>query len=485
MEQHKLQALLRTMTLKQKAAQLVQLQGSFYAGDAADTATGPAAELGIDAAVVEAAGSILNTFGAEAVIRVQKQYLAHSPHGIPLLCMADIINGYKTIFPIPLGQGCCWNPASIGQAARIAACEAAASGLHVTFSPMVDVVRDARWGRVMESAGGEDPYLGGVYAKAIVEGYQGDLCDAQSTIAACVKHFAAYGAAEAGREYNTVDLSPRELRNTYLPPYRAAVDAGACMVMTAFNVVEGIPATGNRRLLRDLLRGEWQFDGVVISDYAAVAEILAHGAAEDEADATRKAALAGVDIDMMTGCYARNLPTLVRSGQVEMDILDSAVMRILQLKNRLGLFENPFRGADPEREKQLHLCPQHRAAARHLAAESCVLLKNDGALPLAPGQRVALVGPHAQSDLLCGMWSMLGGVPQGTVSLADGLRTRLGDRLTVAAACDILEPDEQALPAFGYRYPPPMPDAGREWQAALTAAQNADIVVLALGEHPM
>ncbi|MBE0343729.1 beta-glucosidase, partial [Paenibacillus sp. 28ISP30-2] len=245
---------------------------------------------------------------------------------------------FKTIFPIPLAIGCSWNVQLAEESATIAAREASVSGVHVTFAPMVDLVRDPRWGRVMESTG-EDPYLNSVFARAFVRGFQGkDLTNDTDRVAACVKHFAAYGAGEGGRDYNTVDLSAWQLREYYLPSYKAALDEGCEMVMTSFNTVEGVAATGNKRLMRDLLRDEWGFDGVLISDWAAIKELIPHGIAEDEREAAQKALLAGVDIEMMTSCYNGHLPELVRSGQLDEALVDEAVMRILKLKQKLGLF---------------------------------------------------------------------------------------------------------------------------------------------------
>lgn len=487
MKEQKLKELLEKMTLSEKIAQMVQIQGRLLNAGSEEAVTGPLGELNIDPAMLDNIGSVLNAEGAENLKRLQSEYAKRSAHGIPLLFMLDIINGYKTIFPIPLAQGCSWSPELLSAAAGAAAREAASSGLHVNFSPMVDVVRDARWGRVMETAGGEDPFLGELYAEAVVRGYQRGLSDTEGAMAACVKHFAGYGAAEAGREYNTVDITERRLRNEYLPPYKAAVDAGCEMVMTAFNIVDGIPMSANTHLMRDVLRGEWGFDGVVVSDYAAVRELIPHGAAENDADAAKKALLAGVDIDMGTNIYANNLESLVLGGEVPESLIDEAVLRILHLKNKLGLFESPFRGASEEQELKLHRCVEHLSLARETAARSCVLLKNDaGVLPLKPGTKIALIGPYANSELLCGMWSHVLGAPQGTVTLERGLLERLPDEsLSSAPGCDILEECEQVPSAFQYKYPAPLSKPEEQWQKALDTAKQADVVVLALGEHCM
>ena len=297
--------------------------------------------------------------GADKVRDVQGRYLARSRLKIPLLFMADIIYGYKTVFPIPLGLGCTWDPARIREDYAIVAREAHADGGMVTFSPAVDLVRDARWGRCMENTG-EDPWLNACFARAMVEGFQAGLENGEG-IASCVKHFAAYGAVEAGREYNTVDMGERRLRQDYLPGYKAAIEAGAKLVMTSFNTVDGIPATGNRWLLDGILRKEWGFDGPIVSDFAAIRELKTHGFAENDQQAAALALNATVDIDMMTSCYALQLPALVREGKVDIRQVDNACWRVLRLKNELGLFEDPYRGADagkpPLRSTTQHMLP--------------------------------------------------------------------------------------------------------------------------------
>jgi beta-glucosidase len=330
---------------------------------------------------------------------------------------------------------------------------------------MVDLVRDPRWGRVMETTG-EDPYLNSLFAAAFVRGYQGDnLTGELDRLAACVKHFAAYGAAEGGRDYNTVDMSERQLREYYLPAYKAALDAGVEMVMTSFNTVDGIPASGNEKLMRNILREEWGFDGVLISDWASIREMIAHGAAEDDREAAYRAIRAGVDMEMMTPCYVNHLPELIQKGEVEEHLVDEAVLRILQLKDKLGLFENPFRAADPEREREIVFSKEHREVSRELAAKSAVLLKNGGqALPLQPDARVALIGPFAQSEDILGWWSCEG-VKADAVKLGTALQERLPQgKVLVAKGSDVHTiTDEQIA-------------------AALEAASQSDIIVLALGE---
>ena len=372
MEQTKLKELFDSLTLDEKIGQLVQLNGNFFDSNE-KIATGPVVKIGIDKEKIYQTGSILNTMGAKELKDIQDRYLQKNDKKIPMLFMADVINGFKTIFPIPLGLGCTFNPKLVKKTAEVTAKEAAVSGLHITFSPMVDMVRDARWGRVMESYG-EDNYLNCEYAKAMVEGYQGNG-DKYSTILSCVKHFAGYGAPVAGREYNTVELGERSLRQDYLPSYKAAVDAGCELVMTSFNTIDGIPVTANDWLLRDILRKDWGFKGVVISDHSAVKELVPHGVAKDGKEAAKLAIEAGCDIDMMTATYSNHLSSLVESGQLDMKYIDEAAMRVLELKNKLGLFENPYRGADEKLEKEVVLCEEFRKFAREVVSQTCVLLK--------------------------------------------------------------------------------------------------------------
>ncbi|PLS04250.1 glycoside hydrolase family 3 N-terminal domain-containing protein [Neobacillus cucumis] len=463
MVEPQLTSLLEQMTLDEKIAQLLQLAGPFYKGSKDNgEITGPMAEMGITPADIENSGSVLGVSGAEDVIRIQEEYLKTNRLGIPLLFMADVVHGYKTIFPVPLAIGCSWDLELAEKSAEIAAKEAAVSGVHVTFAPMVDLVRDPRWGRVMESTG-EDPYLNSEFARAFVRGFQGDnLEEDASRVAACVKHFAAYGAPEGGRDYNTVNMSERQLRESYLPAYKAALDEGCEMVMTSFNTVDGIPPSGNKWLMRDLLRGEWNFDGVVISDWGAVKELIPHGVAEDEKEAAVKAIHAGVDIEMMTACYVKNLKQLVETNEVDEAVIDEAVLRILQLKQKLGLFENPYRGADVNLEQEVIMSKEHRQISRELATKSVVLLKNENVLPLKREQKIALIGPFGESGDILGPWSWRGSKEEA-IQLAEGLlpKTRA---LTIAKGCDIETVTEEQL------------------EAAVKSALDADVIVLALGE---
>ncbi|MGB5945019.1 glycoside hydrolase family 3 N-terminal domain-containing protein [Paenisporosarcina sp.] len=461
-----IQNLMDQMTLNEKIAQLLQLASPFFKGSTEQGhITGPMAAMPISDEHIEHAGSVLGVTGAAEVISIQQKHLENNRLGIPLLFMADIIHGYKTIFPVPLAIACSWDPELAQKSAEIAAKEASVSGVHVTFAPMVDLVRDPRWGRVMESTG-EDSYLNQVFARAFVKGFQGqDVSNDLQSVAACVKHFAAYGAAEAGRDYNTVDLSERQLRESYLPAYKAALDEGCEMVMTAFNTVDGVPATGNEKLMRNLLRDEWGFDGILISDWGAVKELIPHGVAEDDKEAALKAIKAGVDIEMMTACYVQHLAELVSEGAIEESIIDEAVLRILTLKEKLGLFEKPYRGADVELEKQLVGHQDHLQLSRELATKSCVLLKNDhDLLPLNKNKNIALIGPFANSGDILGPWSALG-VREEAVTLKKAFEKHLPtNQLTVVTGCHVETITPQQL------------------DEAVQAASKADVIVVAVGE---
>ncbi len=483
MTEKQLLDLLHEMTLKEKVDQMLQITGSFYQKDANEVLTGPENKLGLTAEDLRYAGSILGTAGAERLKKIQERYLETQPHKIPMLFMMDIIHGMKTVFPIPLAQGASFNPALSKECAAAAAKEAAVSGLHVTFAPMADLVRDPRWGRVMESTG-EDPYLNSLFARAMVEGFQGDDPKEPYRIAACVKHFAAYGAAEAGRDYNTAELSEHTLWESYLPAYRAGIEAGAALVMTSFNTVNGIPASTNRWLMRDILRDELGFDGVLISDFSAIYETIAHGHAKDKADAAQKALEAGVDIDMMSDVYSSNLCRLVEEGAVEEALVDEAVLRILRLKNRLGLFENPYKDADPEGEKRYILCAEHRALARRAATESAVLLKNDGLLPLAPKSSVALIGPYLRSRGMISSWAIAGELSD-CVTVEEAAKSVFDPRNTYYADGCPMVSEGTAFAGFREETPCAVSEEkqGEMLREALDAAKQAETVVLLLGEH--
>jgi beta-glucosidase len=471
-------ALLAQMTLADKVGQLVQvapfvmpdpdeLRKQMEQAQTADQPfqitwrPRPALEEQIRAGEI---GSLLNLADVRLVNQYQRIAVEESRLGIPLLIGSDVIHGFRTIFPIPLAEACTWDPPLLEKAARVAAEEASASGIDWIFAPMVDIARDPRWGRVAEG-GGEDPFLGMALARARVRGFQTAGLATGRRIAACPKHYAAYGAAEAGRDYNTVDISERTLREVYLPPFKAAFDAGAGSVMSSFNEISGVPATSNPWLLRALLREEWQWPGVVLSDYEAVRELIPHGVAADLADAARLSMLAGVDMDMMSDAYMQHLAALVDQGAVNEQLVDDAARRVLRLKLQLGLFERPY--VDETIAPQIILRDDFRALALQVAQESMVLVKNDGGLlPLTPGaQRIAVIGPLAEAkrDLL-GTWVLFGQAGD-TESVLEGLRAALGDdMLTHVPGCPIQGDGLVDIPA------------------AVAAAQHADVVVVVLGE---
>ncbi len=487
MTDQELHLLLEDMSLQEKIDQLLQLTADFYGKTDRDVVTGPASELGISMEDIDLAGSVLNGTGAKALMQIQDAYMDRHPHHIPLLFMMDVIHGYRTIFPAPIAQGASFDPEMSKRAASVAAREASAAGIHVVFSPMVDLVRDPRWGRVMESTG-EDPYLNSRFAAAQIHGFQGDDMKEDGKVCGCIKHFAGYGGAEAGREYNTVQISEHTFREYYLPSYEAGIKAGAGMVMTSFNTVNDIPATINQKLMRQILREEMGFDGVLISDYAAILETVAHGASSDKKDAAYKALLAGVDIDMMTGCYAGELATLVKEGTIPESLIDESVLRILQLKNQLGLFEHPHKDGDPEKEARYILCPKHRALAREAAAASCVLLKNDKVLPIRPSQKVAFIGPYIDNYEICSSWAVTGH-PKDSVTVRQAAEELLpASDLTFCHGTSLL-PRDHVFAGFAEPnraeefYADVFADPEKALADAVAAAKAADVVILCLGEH--
>lgn len=469
MEQQKLLELLHSLTIEEKIGQLLQLSGDFFT--TTDAVTGPAANLGIGEDDVYRCGSVLSTIGAEKTKEMQDMFLAKNKK-IPMMFMADIINGYRTVFPIPLAQGATFNPELSKEGASIAAKEAAASGIHVTFSPMADMVRDGRWGRVMESTG-EDIYLNSCFAEKMVEGYQGDDIGKKGNIAACLKHFAGYGGAVAGRDYNEVELSERTLREDYLPAYEAAIKAGVKLVMTSFNTLDRIPSSANKKLMRNILRDEMGFEDVLISDYAAINEIIDHQVAENRAQAAKLAIEAGVDIDMMTACYVSELKNLVAEGGISESLIDEAALRVLELKNELGLFENPYKDASVEDEKKLLLCPKHREASRRAAEESFVLLKNEEhILPLKKEEKVAFIGPFCEEKGLLGFWTFFSDRAD-TITVREGVESYLGEQKDHVSFVN-----GASLPILGEDWTGKLLDV----KEAVEAAKNADKVVLLLGE---
>ena len=462
----RIKEMLAGMSLKDKIYQLEQITTATFLTKWShyDIITGPDSRLKLDKEMIYDVGTSLNLVGAETMIDAQTNYLAKSKNKNPLVYMQDVIHGHRTLYPINLAVAASFDRDLARSLAAMAAKEAALDGMGVTFAPMVDLARDPRWGRVMESSG-EDPYLNGEMARATVEGYQGDM--GKYNLAACVKHFAAYGAAEAGRDYNTVDMSERTLREYYLPAYKSAVDAGVKMVMTAFNIVDGVPCVGNEALVKGILREEWGFDGVVISDYGAIDEMIVHGAAEDRKEAAYLAMKAGCDIEMMSSCYAQYLEELIEEGKITVEEVDNAVLRILRLKEELGILDHPFRGVDPEEAKRVQLSPEHRALARRGAEESAVLLKNDGILPFSrEAGRVAVIGPLGNTGKIHGSWHC-GGRAEETVSVLEGMKNLLGDRVKYAQGCPI-EYDTTDTSLF---------------EEACALAAESDCVVLCLGEH--
>ncbi|MCC4591550.1 glycoside hydrolase family 3 C-terminal domain-containing protein [Xanthomonas campestris pv. cannae] len=412
-------------------------------------------------------GSLFNGVGAELGRRIQQVALEESRLGIPVILAADVIHGMRTVFPIPLGEAASFEPELAERTARATAVEATAAGIHWTYAPAVDIARDQRWGRGAEGAG-EDVVLGCAFAAARVRGFHGPDLRADDALLATPKHFAAYGAVAAGMEYASVDIAPQTLRDVHLPPFQAALGAGALSVMTSFNDINGVPASANHELLTEILRGEWKFPGVVISDYTADMELIAHGYAADERDATKKAFLAGMDMSMQSGFYAAHLPSLVEDGEVPMALLDASVRRVLELKEAIGLLDDPYRSLDPAREADQSHIAAHDALARDAARRSIVLLKNDG--PLLPlrkqGQKIALIGPFVQDrDNIEGCWTLFGDKSR-YVTLEAGVRAALDDAqaLTVVPGCGLEAPLDGGI------------------EAAVAAARAADVVVLALGE---
>ena len=483
MKKEELKKLLADMSLSEKVGQLVQIPGFLI--EKGTVLTGPALEMGFSEEDLYNAGATLSIFNFDQIKEIQDEFMQHQPHHIPLLFMGDIINGYRSIFPIPLGQGCTFDPKLSGKLAAMSAKESSVSGLHVTFSPMVDLVRDARWGRVMESTG-EDTYLNSCFAKEIVQGYQGDDLSKAGSVAACVKHFAAYGAPEGGRDYNTVDMSEMTLRDDYLPAYKAAIDAGAEMVMTSFNPIDRIPASANSKVMRDLLREEWGFNGMLISDWAAINELITNGVAHDEEEAALMAIRAGVDMDMCTPVYANALEKLVTEGKVEEALIDEACMRVLELKNSLGLFEDPYHHALPDAEAaKVILCEEHRNLCLQAAEESVVLLKNKkDILPLpTQGLQIAFIGPYVDAHMLYGIWSMLGR-EEDTVSVKEGIEEiEQGNTCTFSKGCRMLD---RKYPLYAFHGPVTEEEIDDEELLldAMMKAKRADIVVMLLGEHP-
>ncbi len=463
--EHKVDSVLQLMTLDEKVGQMNQYNGPW-------AATGPLTndDKLLDQVKSGKVGSMLNVTGVKRTRELQ-QLAMQSRLKIPLLFGQDVIHGYRTIFPIPLGEAASWDMNAIEKSARVAAIESSASGVHWTFAPMVDIARDPRWGRVMEGAG-EDTYLGSAIATARVKGFQGKGLGNTDAVMACAKHFAAYGAAVGGRDYNSVDMSMRQLYETYLPPFKAAADAGAATFMNSFNDLNGVPATGNKLLQRDILKGQWNFKGFVVSDWGSVGEMIPHGFAKDNYEAAMLAANAGSDMDMESRSYINNLARLVKEGKVKMAVIDDAVRRILRKKFEMGLFDDPYKFSNEEREKQQWNNTANYEVAKDMARKSMVLLKNQNVLPLAKETHapriIGLIGPFAKakSDHL-GFWSY--DWPDDSsriVSVYDGIQQKTGanTRLFYAKGCNI---NDTVRSGFN---------------EAVTVAAQSDIVIITVGE---
>lgn len=452
--------LLASMTIEEKVGQLTLLSSDH-------ATTGPYATAGLSNAILRGeVGGVFNVSEEPYTRSLQKAAVEQTRLGIPLLLGTDVLHGYRTIFPIPLGQAASFDLAAIREAERISAREAAAAGINWVFAPMLDVARDPRWGRIAEGSG-ESAWLGARIAAARIGGLQGDRLDASDSVAACAKHLGANSAVEGGRDYSAVELSERAMREVYLPAFRAAAASGVACFMAAFNTYAGIPGVANAALLDGMLRQEWGFSGIVVSDFGAVDELVVHGVAGDGAEAATQALLAGTDIDMQSGAYRRELPGLVRSGRVPEAALDRSVRRVLALKEALGLFRDPYGRMDPQREAATLLAPEHRAAALALAEKSLVLVKNVRAtLPFSRDvRRIAVIGPRAdaRADMM-GPWSA-DGHPADAVTLADGLRELLPQAEVTIVAAGSTDAASAA-----------------EVAQAVNAAAAADVVVLALGE---
>ena len=464
----RLEALLARMTLEEKVGQLgifADMLRPFAPGINPEMNEQSAAQT-LELVRSGRAGALFNGVGAALGREAQRVAVEETRLGIPLLFGADVIHGMRTVFPIPLGEASSFEPDLARRTARAAAIEATAAGLHWTFAPTVDVARDQRWGRVAEAAG-EDVFLSCAFSAARVQGFQGDDLKAADTLLATPKHFAAYGAVMGGLDYNSVEISEGTLRDVHLPPFKAALDAGALTIMSAFNDINGVPASANHQLMTVILRHEWKFRGFVVSDYTADFELVAHGYASDDSEATQLAFNAGLDMSMQSGLYGAHLAALVESGKVDVQTVDDSVRRVLAVKDAIGLFDNPYRSLDPQRESELDLS-QHTALAREAAQRSMVLLKNDGdVLPLPKsGKKIALVGPFAEDcDNLEGCWSLFGD-KHIQVNLADGLRAAMAD------GNDLL-----VVPGCGFEE---VIDGG--FEAAVAAANQADVVLLAVGE---
>lgn len=475
--EQKITVLMAKMTLEEKVGQMNQYNGFW-------DVTGPSPKDGSPALKYEHlrkgwVGSMLTVRGVEQVRAVQKIAVEETRLGIPLIIGFDVIHGYKTLSPIPLAEAASWDMEAIKHSAQVAADEASASGINWTFGPMVDISRDARWGRVMEGAG-EDPYLGSKVATARVKGFQGDDLSLPNTIAACAKHFAGYGFSESGRDYNTVDIGNATLYNTVLPPFKAANDAGVRTYMNSFNILNGVPATGNSFLQRDILKGKWGFTGFVVTDWASIKEMITWGFVKDGAEASEKAVVAGADMDMESYLYVNHLVQLVNTGKVDISLIDDAVRRILRVKYELGLFDDPYKYCDEKREKTVINSKANHEAVLDVAKKSIVLLKNDkNLLPLKKsGQKIALIGAlAADKNSPLGSWRIASD-DDTAVSVLEGMQQYKGNKLTFEKGADLIVGKATFLNEVVYNT-----NDRSGFEAAKKAAKEADVVIMVLGEH--
>lgn len=446
----KVKELMKKMTVEEKGGQMVYID----------------ARIKIHEEMIRSgkAGTVANAYGAEDINELQKIAVNESRLGIPLLFGNDIIHGYKTIFPIPLAESCSWDTELIERTSKVAAREAAAAGTRWIYSPMLDIARDPRWGRIYEGAG-EDTYLGSVIGAARIRGLKSNNDTTSERVISCIKHFAAYGACEGGRDYNTVDMSENELREVYLPPFKACIDAGAETVMTSYNTLNGIPSTANKKLVTGILRNEWGFDGIVVNDYYALLELLVHGVAATPEEACRLSIDAGVDMDMNSGIYSNYLPELIEKGFVNMADIDKSVYRVLYFKYWLGLFDNPY--AEKKAEKKVILCQEHLNTAREAARKAAVLLKNEkNLLPLNKEAKVAVIGPLADDRLAPIGWWHCDGDSNTTVTVLEGIKNKLNNKnnLVYEKGCEI-EGDSRI-----------------DFSGAVEAARKAEVAVVVVGE---
>lgn len=476
--ERKVDSLLSLMTVKEKIGQLVLYNGSW-------DVTGPPSDVGNKEKYEKLkngeVGAMLNATSVAGTKELQKTVVENSRLKIPLLFGYDVIHGFKTMFPIPLGESASWDLEAITKSSSIAAKEATASGINWAFGPMMDISRDARWGRVMEGAG-EDPFLASKIAVARIQGFQGDDLSKNNTLAACAKHFAAYGFAEGGRDYNTVSIGEYELHNTVLPPFKAAVDAGVASIMSSFNEIDGIPATGHKGLQRDLLKNTWGWDGFVVSDWASIAEMIFHGYAKDKTHAAELAIYAGNDMDMEGRAYETGLEQLIKDGKVDEKLINDAAKRVLRVKFELGLFDDPFKYCDEEREKKDIYTKDHIEASRDVAKKSIVLLKNENnVLPLKKDiKSIAVIGPLADDkDTPIGSWRGMA-TPNSAVSLLDGIKTAVDQsvKITYAKGVELGVGERSFVRDLKVNR-----DSFKGIEEAVKVAKDAEVVVLAIGEE--